>query len=184
MVLGALRATGSGSACFDPFEAGRLARRAPDLPGWEARETIRDPALAGWLYGADLVAAPGVKATTFTLWRPPGPAARAWLVPLTAGARPRSWSRGRATRPRSSTWSSARQPLTIRADRPERLEIAVQADGPARVLVSQLADPLWEARWLGPAGDRPATIDPVLRLPNQGGWQAVTVPGPGRGPSV
>jgi hypothetical protein len=180
LVVGALRATGTAVRIFGPSEAAARNPSSEGLPGWEARETIRDPALAGWLYGADLVAATGGPADLFTLWwQPPKPAARAWLVPLTEGGATdilESWS-GDPTAVIDLVEHAT--PLTIQADRPERLDIAVQAEGPARMLVSQLADPLWEARWVGPGGDRPATIVPVLRLPGQGGWQAVTVPGPG-----
>ena len=40
-------------------------------------------------------------------------------------------------------------PLEIRLARPERLELDVRAEGPAVVIVSQLADPQWRAHWEG-----------------------------------
>jgi hypothetical protein len=68
----------------------------------------------------------------------------------------------------------------VHPDRPERLEVTVEAEGPAAVVLSQLADPQWRGRWVGPAGEGPATIVPVFVGPEERGWQALTLPGPGR----
>jgi hypothetical protein len=75
------------------------------------------------------------------------------------------------------------RPLVIQGERPERLEIEVEADdSPAVVVVSQLADPAWQARWKDGGGSRKAVITPVFRHPIQGatGWQSVAVTEPGR----
>jgi hypothetical protein len=72
------------------------------------------------------------------------------------------------------------RPLDVRSARPERLRVTVEATGPAAVVLSQLADPQWQGSWIGPGGERPATIVPVFARPGERGWQALTVPGPGR----
>jgi hypothetical protein len=151
------------------------------LPGWATRETIHDPVLAGWLFGADWVAAHGPRAATFTLWKPEPEAAKAWLIPLIS-------DRARGI---LENWSGdpgqvldlfgGARPLGTRSTVPERLEIDVPVEGAgAVVVVTQLADPQWRARWVGPNGERDAAIAPVFRLPRHEGWQAVAVPEPGR----
>jgi hypothetical protein len=57
--------------------------------------------------------------------------------------------------------------------------VVLRAEGPGKVILSQLADPQWRAVWSGPGGDRPAEIQTACRRPRQSGWQAVRVPGPG-----
>ncbi len=60
----------------------------------------------------------------------------------------------------------------------------VQADEPGWVIVSQLDDPQWSARWssLEGEGDFDAEIRPAFRKPGEtaGGWQHVKVPFNGR----
>ena len=46
-------------------------------------------------------------------------------------------------------------------------------------MITQLADPQWQALWSGPGGERPAVIRPAFGRPGQGAWQAVAVPGAG-----
>ena len=61
-VVAALRATGTGVRVLDPFERPAHQGRTPGravLAGWAGREEVRDPALAGWLYGTDWVARQG-----------------------------------------------------------------------------------------------------------------------------
>jgi hypothetical protein len=181
MILGALRATGTSFRVLDPSEtmaAGRFSWQG--LPGWSSRVSVHDPALAGWLYGTDWVAERDRRLATFTLWQPGPSAARAWLVPLTAG---RS-----ATILEASTGEpdavlgvlETAEPLAIRLARPEQLELTLESRGPAVVVLSQLADPQWRGRWLGTSGTRPAAIAQGFARPHELGWQAVTVPGPGR----
>ncbi len=53
----------------------------------------------------------------------------------------------------------------------------------AWVIVSQLADPQWQARWIGldGQGEYDGPILPTFRKGGEpGGWQRVEVPGPGR----
>lgn len=178
-VLEALRASGAAVRIFDPFETAEASRSSSRWPAWDAFQVIHDPALAGWLYGADWVKRKGRPAATFTLYRPPPRAAQAWLLPLTADRGPtilESHAVGPAT-----VLEALRQaaPLGLRRPRPEHLEVRVQAPGRAVVLVSQLAHPQWRARWVGPGGEQPATIHPVGARPGDMGWQAVDTPGPG-----
>jgi hypothetical protein len=180
-VLAALRATGTAIRVLDPLEGRDVGESLRGLPGYTERELVVDPALAGWLYGTAWISGEGRRATTFTLWKPVAKPARAWLVPLTdgdsltiletAGAEPGTVIR---------VLEGAR-PLEAVAPRPERLDVAVAVEGPAAVVVSQLADPQWRARWIGPDGvERPAAVRPVFAGPREHGWQAAVVPGPGR----
>lgn len=186
-IVAALRASGASARVFEPIETRQTPAVDDRLPGWAARETIEDPALAGWLHGADWVAQQGSWAARFMVWQPSGPGSLAWLVPLTSAQTMeivRSWSGD----PRAVLEVLGRgRGLELRRSRPERVEIAVEADGPSVVIVAQLADPAWRATWVGPDGQqRPAEIAPAFALKRQGprpeekGWQAVTVPGPGR----
>ena len=79
LVRRALRATGTGLRVFDPIE--NRTDRVLDVTG-EPRETIEDPALASWLFGASWVADQGPWARTFSIWRAPNRPVRAWLAPL------------------------------------------------------------------------------------------------------
>jgi hypothetical protein len=185
-IVSALRAAGASARVFEPIEARQTPAADARLPGWPARETIEDPALAGWLHGADWVAQQGPWAARFLVWHPGGSGTLAWLVPLTSTRTMeivRSWSGD----PRAVLEVLGRgRGLDVRRSRPERVEIAVEADGPAVLIVAQLADPAWRATWVGPDGPRPAAIVPAFALPRQGarpeekGWQAVAVPGAGR----
>ncbi len=48
-----------------------------------AAETIDDPALARWLYGASWADEQGDWVQKFSIWRSPEPPVRAWFLPLT-----------------------------------------------------------------------------------------------------
>ncbi len=180
LVRRALRATGTGLRVFDPIEnrTDRVLVRAG-----EPRETIEDPALASWLFGASWVADLGPWAQTFSIWRAPTRPVRAWLASLDV-------------MPGSTTlddWSGdvramlaildASKPLAVASARPEQWTIAVEVDGPAWVIVSQLADPQWTARWIGVDGQesRFGKVLPAFCKESQpGGWQCLAVPPPGR----
>jgi hypothetical protein len=180
LIVAALRATGTSIRILDPLRTLELGPLAIDLPGWSSREMVHDPALAGWLYGVDWIARQDARFATFTLWSPEPSSAKAWLVPLTSGRPPTILDTvAGEPGPVLRVLDSAR-PLTVRSERPEQLEVTVEADGPAAVVVSQLADPQWSGRWMEPAGEAAATIAPVFTRPDERGWQATTVPGPGR----
>ena len=77
----------------------------------------------------------------------------------------------------------AAEPLAAESARPEEWTISVQVDEPAWVIVSQLADPQWTARWIGldGQGEFDGKILPAFRKESQpGGWQCLAVPAPGR----
>jgi len=180
-LIAALRATGTGVQVLDPVETSRLATGAAGIPGRGARETIRDPVLAGWLYGAPWVAENGPRASTFTLWHPETPGARVWLVPLALDRIAAILTSSAGDPGDVLAVLDQALPLKIRSSRPERLELDVHAEGPAVVIVSQLADPQWRASWKGRGGVNTATVARVFggRRPGEGAWQAVEIPGPG-----
>jgi len=141
---------------------------------------VSDPALAGWLFGADLVAQSGPRAAVFHVGEIEGGGTEAWLVPLTpdrSGAILGTWS-GKAGDVLAALADAA--PLELRRGEPGAASVALTTEGPALVLISQLADPQWEAVWTGPGGDRPALVRRAFGQPGRGAWQAVEVPGPGR----
>jgi len=180
LVRAALRATGTGVRVLDPVENRRnhvLGRR--DGP----RETIEDPALASWLFGSSWVTDQGPWARTFSFWRAANRPVRAWLAPCSAIPEPallEDWSGG--YREILAILDEA-EPLEADSLRPEEWSIAVQSDDPAWVIISQLADPQWKARWIGLDGQ--GVVDgEILQAfspeSQPGGWQRVAVPDSGR----
>jgi len=178
-VLEALRATGTGLRVFDPLE-----NRVEQLRGrtFAPRETIEDPALASWQLGASWLADQGSWARKFTIWCSPERPARAWLLRESDVLDPRlldEWSGD----PRVILAVLRRaQPLAAESSRPEEWTISMTVDEPAWVIVSQLADPQWRARWVGPNDPRTGEQDilPTFRrIGETGGWQRVKVPAPG-----
>ncbi len=115
--------------------------------------------------------------------RSPRPPARAWLVP--AHALPESttldhWSGD--VREMLAILDAAR-PLAVDSATPEEWTIPVEVEKPAWVILSQLADPQWTARWVGGEGQETlqGNILPAFRKDAQsGGWQCLTAPLPGR----
>jgi len=166
----AIRAAGVGLRVLDPFET-RAA--SPGGPGGRApgSETIRDPTLAGWLYGADLASAYGL--ADFGLLRPGPEPAQAWLV----AARSRPTDRGMDDPLALLDTLRDAVPLPCRSEVPERAEVAVEVrSNPAMVILSRTYDPEWRATWHGPGDDRRvAEVERVL-----GGWQGIWAPEPGR----
>ena len=75
------------------------------------------------------------------------------------------------------------EPLVAECSRPEEWTISVDDGERGWVIVSQLADPQWKARWIGldGQGEYDGDILPAFRKGAEpGGWQRVEVPGPGR----
>ena len=180
LVRRALRATGTGLRVFDPIE--NRTDRVMVREG-EPRETIEDPALASWLFGASWVADLGPWARTFSIWSTPNRPVRAWLVPddmIPESTNLDDWSGDVRT---MLALLDVSEPLSGESATPEEWTISVEVDGPAWVIVSQLADPQWTARWIGVDGQeaRPGKILPAFRKEGQpGGWQCLAVPPPGR----
>jgi len=149
----------------------------------EPREAIEDPALASWLFDASWVAEQGAWARTFTVWRSDPPAARAWLVRESEGLEANVLDEWSGDPREILAVLRGAQPLATESARPEEWTISVSAGEPAWVIVPQLADPQWKARWieLDGQGDGHAEILPTFRKNGEpGGWQRVQVPAPGR----
>jgi hypothetical protein len=182
LVQRAMRACGVGMRVVDP--AWSVTDRSGRRPASnkEHEETIDDPALAGWLLGPSWTKGRPAWASKFRIIRPESAPSRAWFLPLTALKRPAmldAWSGDLEVllelfdeaRPLPSTWLSA-----------QRLDVDVDAEGPGWVIVSQLADPQWHARWSVQTGaETDAELLPTFRRKNtEGGWQRVKVAGAGR----
>jgi hypothetical protein len=198
----ALIATGTGLRLFDPLESREeyiLTRKTGP------RETIDDRALAGWLFdsswaeeqrtwsgfklfwpfgrrGASWVRDQGPWARAFRVWRSNDPPVKAWLVRMNELAAPEvlaDWSGD----PRDILRVlETAEPLEAESFRPESWAIQVDADEQAWVIVSQLADPQWKARWISleTPFERDETILPTFQKRGEnGGWQRVEVPGSG-----
>lgn len=138
--------------------------------------TVADPALAGWLYGRNLLAGRGASASTFSLARLRRPTSRAWL-----------WEPTRPASPSEANLAESARPLPWRSAAPESIVVEgiVVPRGPGqgatRVVVTQLDDPEWQAVWVGPGGEWPGVIRPFpASEPAPGHWIWIGVPGPGR----
>ncbi|WP_435011018.1 hypothetical protein P12x_002310 [Tundrisphaera lichenicola] len=166
----AFRAVGASLRVLGPAETRGFSPRALDEWVPDA-QIIKDPALAGWLYGVDLASA--VKLRDFSVAPAPSEPHQAWLV----GATGLETANGMTDPGPILAALRTASPLPLRSDVPERAEVEVRvaAPGPATVVLSRTFDPEWRARWSGPSGDRPAKVVRVL-----GGWQGVKVPEPGR----
>jgi hypothetical protein len=180
LVRAALRATGTGVRVFDPIENRKdhvLGRADPP------RESVEDPALASWLFGSSWVTDQGPWARTFSFWHADGRPARAWLVPCSTISDPallEDWSGG--FREILAILDEA-EPLESHVLSPGEWTIAVASDDPAWVIISQLADPQWKARWIGldGQGEREGEILQAFSPESRpGGWQRVAVPASGR----
>jgi len=177
----ALRATGTGLRVFDPMEnrIERVLKRAG-----EPRETIEDLVLSGWIFNSAWAAEQGTWVQTFTIWRSDDRPARAWLVPPSAIPNDSdvldNWS-GHSQEV-LAIFDGA-QPLVAECSRPEEWTISVDDREWGWVIISQLADPQWQAHWTGldGQGEYDGPILPTFRKENEpGGWQRVKVPGLGR----
>jgi hypothetical protein len=181
--VAALRVTGTSVSIYGPLWSGALGHSEipRGLPGWTAHRQVYDPALAGWLQSPDLIAQEGPEAATFTVWRPTASAARAWRVPLTQPGLPAILDPRQTELEVVAGVLKSAIPLDLRTLTPEQLELKVESDGPAAVIVSQLSDPQWQARWIGSDGrQRPVPILPAFTGPSGYGWQFIGVPFPGR----
>jgi hypothetical protein len=180
LVTAAFRATGTGLRVFDPADNRReqlLGR------GSIAKEKIEDPALATWLFGASWVAEHGSWARTFSIWRAETNPIRAWLVPFDSIADPVTLEESSGDPRDILKIIDAAGPLESESVRPDEWTIDVATDDPAWVIVSQLADPQWTARWIGldDQGTFTPEILPAFRSGSHpGGWQRIGVPGSGR----
>jgi hypothetical protein len=177
-VRNALRATGTSVRVFDPVEnrTRSVLRRAS-----EAREEIVDPALPGWLFGQQWAEEQANWIRTFRILWCGEDGGRAWMIPSEGNDAPvlDEWSGD----PREilPILDSAIA-LEVESPRPEEMTIKLNATEPGWVVVSQLADPEWEARWFDEKGRDygAAEILPTFAKRGEpGGWQRVGIPGPG-----
>ena len=149
----------------------------------ERRETIEDPALARWLFGASWVADQGPWARSFKIWSSEIHPVRAWLVFVDALPDPAMLEEVPGDPRDILAILNDAQPLVAETPRPEEWAISLWSDDPAWVIVSQLADPQWTARWIGldGQGEFDGEILPAFRrVSKQGGWQRIAVPASGR----
>jgi len=179
LIKGATHLVGADLRVFDPSSVMRLEERSVTWPGLETAEEFYDPALAGWLYGTDFVAQQGASVSHFRILELPGPRVRGWLGPLTltsSAAILGTWSGNPVTV--IAAMNEAR-PVEVRSADPEHREASVRTNGPALLILSQLADPQWEGVWVGAKGE--AKTEPLRAFgrPGEGAWQAVRVPGSG-----
>ena len=73
-------------------------------------------------------------------------------------------------------------PLSAESPKPEEWTIWIDAAEPGWVIVTQIADPHWKARWIKQGAQRilDPDIRPVFRKGNESiGWQCIEVPEPG-----
>jgi hypothetical protein len=150
----------------------------------ESRQTIEDPVLPGWIFNSAWAAEQGAWVQAFTIWRSKERSARAWLVPPRAipdnSTALDNWS---GDPQEILTIFDAARPLDATSSRPEEWTISVVDGEWGWVVVSQLADPQWQAHWIGldGQGEHDFPILPTFHKENEpGGWQRVKVPGPGR----
>jgi hypothetical protein len=121
-------------------------------------------------------------AQRFRVIQPIAKPSRAWFVPLTAISQPEMLD----------SWNGDIESLLKLFDRaialestsssPECLDLSFEAQSPGWVIITQLADPQWQARWSGEdgAGAASAQILPTFRRDRrEGGWQRIRVPEPG-----
>ena len=142
------RAPGRAGAAGDrdrgaPFRPDRKPQGPRAGPrGRDSRETIEDPALAGWLFGASWVADRGPGRETFSIWRA-GPASRGpgWSLAMRSPTRPSSttgraipatsWPSFDAARAAGGRIASTRGMDDLRSHRRPRLGDRVAACRPA-----------------------------------------------------
>ena len=143
------------------------------------RQTIDDPVLAGALFGAAWVRQQDPWAQRFSIWRSDSPPARAWFVPqreVDEAAIVEDWSGDPRDILRVLRGAA---PLSTESRKPEEWTIWVDAIEPGWVIVTQIADPHWKARWIKQGVPRllDPDIRPAFRRGNESvGWQCIEVP--------
>ena len=180
----AMRAAGVGVRVLDPVETAIDRWLARSKGSKDEPETVDDPILAGWIFGRDWRSEQqGAWSSRFRILHPESDPHRAWFLPLTAVSRPAMleiWAGD--LEPLLELFDQA-SPLREESRGAQLVDVSVDADAPGWVIVTQLADPQWRARWLDRSsqGEFPAEILPTFRRNRgEGGWQRVRVPGPGR----
>lgn len=179
LIRGAIHLVGADLRVFDPSTVTLLEERAVTWRGLENAEEFYDPALAGWLHGTDFVAQQGASVSHFRILELPGPRVRGWLVPLTltsSAAILGTWSGNPLAV--LAAMNDAR-PVEVRSADPEHRVASIHTNGPALLILSQLADPQWEAVWVSANGEQKSEPLRAFGRPGEGAWQAVRVPARG-----
>jgi hypothetical protein len=179
----AMRAAGVGVRVLDPTEAAAERLRSGSAPSEQKPEIIEDPALARWMLGSSWVKGEGAWSTRFGIIQPELEPHRAWFVPLTAvdeRAMLRSWNG-------DTEWIldlfGRALPLHANLSSSSTLKVDVDASSPGWVIVTQLADPQWQAHWVGQdgQGEFPAVLEQTFGCEaSELGWQRAEVPSHGR----
>jgi hypothetical protein len=180
LVRSALRATGASLRVFSPVEnrINHFVRRTE-----QTGETIEDPALADWLYGSAWTADLGPWVRTFSIWRSETQPVWAWFLPVSEiedESKLDDWTGD----PREILSLLDRaDPLPADSPNPEEWTISLWNREPGWVIVSQLHDPQWHARWfeLDHQFDFEVKVLPAFQKYGEpGGWQRVEIPDEGR----
>ena len=163
---------------FDPAKILEIGHKGGHWPDWTHLETISDPRLAAWEYGADWVAQQEGKVQNFRLARFSDPGRFGWMLP----ARPSvvekvkgDWSGNPAEV--VSTLKDA-IPITARAISDGELELVLPAlpdhlaNEPRLIVICQFDDPQWEATL---NGQSIATFR-AFGIAGEGAWTGVVVP--------
>jgi hypothetical protein len=174
-----LRVIGADLRIFDPME-----NRIEVLLGKvrEPRETVSDPALAGWLFGERWTREQRPWVQKFSLGRCGERSVRGWLVPIAKVPDPLVFSRWSGDPQDVLPVFQSATPVQINSPYPEKQTVFLRADEPTWLILTQLADPQWTGWWFDADGnpEREARIIPTFhKVGERGGWQCVAVPGPG-----
>ena len=157
------RLAGVGFYLFDPPTWAQLRGRW--TPQNARVEEIDDPTLWAWLTTSEL--ARRGNNSRFGLVILNQPVTRAWHVPVDIDI-----NRGDFI----EQLIGKAQPLEVDRPSPENLKIQRQTDSAEYWMISQWADPSWQAELINENGK--AISSPIIPL--AGGWQAIKIPGPGR----
>ena len=173
----AMRAAGARVRVLDPFELAMEKAFSRGKRSQTESVAIDDPALAGWLFGSTWVTEQGEWSTRFRIIEPESEPHRAWFVPLTDVARPamlETWSG--EVGPVLELFDRA-QPLSLERRSSQLLEVSFEADAAGWIIVTQLADPQWQGRWIGRDGRVETLRGDPARLPARAGGRRLAAGG-------
>jgi hypothetical protein len=180
----AMRAVGVGVRVLDPTELTREESRNRHTDETPTIEIVSDPGLASWLSGPQGSGPQEDRSTRFGIMAADRPPPRAWFVPLTAGSPTDILDSEGGSPWRVLELFDAAIPLESHSESPSSLRIEVDVNQQGWVLITQLADPLWEASWEERGGENVTQLEilPAFRSGRGGGaWQRVLVSHAGPG---
>ena len=185
-VAEALRLSGVGVRILEGQEASAMRAGMAKMMGWEIGDTLRDPVLAACLSSTAWVANQGEAASVFTLAYPREAPAQGWLIPLTSETKAAIVSDASSGPERNQAKLALETlqgatPVRFQRKSSTEFEFSLDLPGPSLLVLSQLPDPQWSARWVGSQGEvRVASIRRAFTNGNDVGWQSVETPGSGR----